>query len=148
MEETVVLFVIRDCAASSRLWTEMLVPSRWKVVVSDFGDDILSRATEFVPRMIVFDVTKPETKAADLLRKLKKKAPTSAIPILIVSSLTEKESIQLLDEGAVGFCHRSDLTSEVLVATIDRTLRHPAVSGNSPTHFVPRKRFVTSGMWL
>ena len=71
-------------------------------------------------RLIVLHTQFPDSDGLRLLKTLASAPQTAEIPVFVISNLTEQRCIRLLDAGAIGFCHRDNLTREVL----DAALRH------------------------
>jgi DNA-binding NarL/FixJ family response regulator len=54
---------------------------------------------------------------------LKRTPSTSSIPVLVISSLSEKNAKKLIQEGATGYCEKSDMTEEKLENAISGILK-------------------------
>jgi CheY-like chemotaxis protein len=58
-----------------------------------------------------------------VLRRLKQKPPTADIPVLIISTLSEKNGQKLMQEGAVGYFEKGSMTPEKLENAISGILK-------------------------
>jgi CheY-like chemotaxis protein len=58
-----------------------------------------------------------------VLRALKRTPSTSNIPVLAISSLSEKNAKKLLQEGAAGYSEKGTMTQEKLEHTISGILK-------------------------
>jgi DNA-binding response OmpR family regulator len=134
------LLIIRNGPANARDWSEPLVTSGWEIVTIDFDGDAVATARRVQPRLIILEVAKSDAAFLSALRKLKATPDTQEIPVLIISSLSEMECIQLLDAGAAAFCALGALNSAVLTATVARVLRTQQHSLPSAHHILPRGR--------
>jgi DNA-binding response OmpR family regulator len=123
MDKLKPVLVVRDSVLLNEASSELLQRTD-STVVTAYGYNKTVEAAETVsPQFILLDVTAPEPSVLDALRALKLSPLASVIPVIIVSSLSERQSIPLLDEGAVGFCHRASLTAEVLDSVVNNALR-------------------------
>ena len=69
----------------------------------------------------------PKLSGPDVLRALKRDARTNSIPVVVLSSLSQKNKQKLMQEGAAGFIEKSDElmanNSAALVRILENTLR-------------------------
>jgi len=65
----------------------------------------------------------PDMDGADVLRTLKQKPSTGDIPVLIISSLSEKNGHKLMQEGAAGYFEKGSMTPEKLENAISGILK-------------------------
>ena len=91
------------------------------------GEEGLRIAREKLPDLIVLDMMLPKLPGPQLLEALKKEAATSHIPIVVLSSLPQKNAEKLKHDGASAYFEKSTLGvdngSGALVRAIDEVLR-------------------------
>ncbi len=73
------------------------------------GFEALKRAREDPPDLILLDMLLPKMSGLDVLRALKQDAFTKAIPVIIMTGMSQKNAARLQDDGASGFLEKSAL---------------------------------------
>lgn len=76
--------------ASMLLLTDSLTEAGYQVVPTSKGEEVLSRAIEEQPQLIVLDLVLPEVDGWQILHGLKMEPATCRIPVVIVTSLDEE----------------------------------------------------------
>jgi len=69
-------------------------------------------AANRLPDLIVLDMLLPKLSGPEVLRSLKKNVLTAHIPIVVGSSLSQKNEAKLLREGACAFVEKSLLLKD------------------------------------
>ena len=69
-------------------------------------------AANRLPDLIVLDMLLPKLSGPEVLRSLKKNVLTAPIPIVVCSSLSQKNEAKLLREGASAFVEKSLLLKD------------------------------------
>jgi CheY-like chemotaxis protein len=68
----------------------------------------------------------PKLSGPDVLRKLKESPATAAIPVIVLSSLSQKNEKKLLEDGAAAYFEKSgldlDKNSDRLAAAVETVL--------------------------
>ncbi|MGB9203346.1 MAG: response regulator, partial [Terriglobales bacterium] len=84
-------------------------------------------ANDKLPDIILLDMMLPKISGPEVLRALKANPATMGIPVIVLTSLSQRNEEKLLREGAVAYFEKStlelDKTSDRLVATIETVLR-------------------------
>src|SRR5258707_196931 len=87
-----------------RIATERaLAKAGYRVICAVDGDEALSLATNNLPDLVVLDMLLPKLSGPEVLRALKKNGLTAHIPVLVLSSLSQKNADTLLKDGAAAF---------------------------------------------
>jgi len=103
-----------------------LVKAGYEVVAVADGEEGLQVAREQTPDLIMLDMMLPKITGPEVLRRLKADPATSAIPVIVLTSLSQKNEEKLKEAGAVAYLEKSalmlDKGSESLVAAIERVM--------------------------
>jgi len=86
-----------------------LVRSGYTVLGAADGEEGLSLACSQVPDLIILDMMLPKISGPQLLQLLKKDARTAQIPVIVLSSLSQKNEERLIGEGAAAYFEKSNL---------------------------------------
>jgi CheY-like chemotaxis protein len=104
-----------------------LTTAGYEVMSAGDGEQALKLAREHTPALILLDIMLPKMSGPDVLKVLKNDLATAAIPVMILTSLSQKNAKQLEKDGASGFLEKSDSMlgkgPDSLLAAIDRILR-------------------------
>ena len=116
-----------------RAATEQALKSAgYEVVSVGDGDQAVRLARENKPALILLDVMLPKMSGPDVLRVLKNDPATAAIPVMMLTGLSQKNAKQLEKDGACGFFEKSNSMlgsgPNSLLAAIDRILREAPAS--------------------
>lgn len=90
----------------------ILTKAGYAVIGAGDGEEALRLANEKLPDVILLDMILPKLSGPEVLRKLKESAATAAIPVIVLSSLSQKNEQKLLDEGAAAYFEKSILDLE------------------------------------
>jgi DNA-binding response OmpR family regulator len=97
------------------------------VSIAGDGEEGLRVALEKVPDLIILDLLLPKLSGPELLHKLKEDARTASIPVIVLSSLAQRNEEKLKSEGAVAYFEKAalgiDQGSSGLVQVVERFLR-------------------------
>jgi CheY-like chemotaxis protein len=85
-----------------------LARAGYEVISADDGEQALRLAREQLPALILLDIMLPKMSGPDVLKALKNDPATAAIPVMMLTSLSEKNAKQLQKDGANGFFEKSD----------------------------------------
>ena len=93
-----------------RLATERaLARAGYEVSSTADGSEVLRVAREKLPNLILLDMLLPKMSGPDVLKALKSDPVTKAIPVVVMTGLSQKNSARLVEDGAVGFLEKGDL---------------------------------------
>ncbi len=82
----------------------------YEVVCAEDGESALKLAREHKPDLILLDMILPKISGPEVLKRLKNDAATAAVPVVVLSSLTEKNRQKLIEAGAEDYVEKSSLT--------------------------------------
>jgi putative two-component system response regulator len=73
------------------------------------GDEALLMAAEKLPDLILLDMMLPKMSGLGVLKALKKQRATEAIPVVVLTGLSQANAERLRRDGAFGFLTKADL---------------------------------------
>jgi CheY-like chemotaxis protein len=76
------------------------------------GEEALRVAREKLPDLILLDMLLPKMSGPEVLVALKKDPLTRAIPVVVVTGMSQKNAARLEKDGAAGFLEKADLALE------------------------------------
>jgi CheY-like chemotaxis protein len=91
------------------------------------GEEALQVAQDKLPDIILLDMMLPKISGPEVLRTLKANPATRNIPVVVLTSLSQKNEEKLIHEGAIAYFEKSalelDKSSDRLAATVATVLR-------------------------
>jgi DNA-binding response OmpR family regulator len=95
----------------------------YDVATASDGEEALQLIRSERPDIIVLDLIMPKLQGFDVLTILKQDTLTSAIPVIVLSSLTQEQDKQeALDLGAVAYFNKTTFSMSELVKQVENTL--------------------------
>jgi CheY-like chemotaxis protein len=95
----------------------------YEVAIASDGEEALQLIRSERPDIIVLDLIMPKLQGFDVLQILKQDTLTSAIPVIVLSSLTQEQDKQeALDLGAVAYFNKTTFSIADLVKQVETTL--------------------------
>jgi chemosensory pili system protein ChpA (sensor histidine kinase/response regulator) len=105
--------LIVDDSRFFRTATErVLVRSGYTVVSASDGEEALRVARDKLPSLILLDMLLPKLDGAGVLHQLKGDSTTAKIPVLVLTSLSQRNEEKLVKDGAAGFLEKDQLTKD------------------------------------
>jgi len=90
------------------------------------GEEALQVVNDKPPDIILLDMMLPMISGPEVLRALKANPATMDIPVIVLTSLSQRNEEKLLSEGAAAYLEKStlelDKNSDRLVATVETVL--------------------------
>jgi len=86
-----------------------LIRAGHQVITAGDGEEGLRLAREYTPDLIVLDMMLPKLTGTSVLKALRKDPQTSAIPVMVLTSLPQSNERKLLSEGATSYFEKSEL---------------------------------------
>lgn len=81
----------------------------YAVICAEDGEAALRMAREGKPDLILLDMILPKMSGPEVLQHLKSEPETAEIPVIVVSSLSEKNRQKLIEAGAEDYLAKSEL---------------------------------------
>ena len=95
----------------------------YAVTTASDGEEALQLIRAERPDIIVLDLIMPKLQGFDVLQALKQDSITAAIPVIVLSSLTQEQDKQeALDLGAVAYFNKATCSLGELVKQVETTL--------------------------
>jgi CheY-like chemotaxis protein len=86
-----------------------LTRAGYNVISTDDGEQALRVAHDCPPDLILLDMLLPRLGGPEVLRALKKDPATKDIPVVVLSSLPQKNEMRLKKDGATAYFEKSKL---------------------------------------
>jgi CheY-like chemotaxis protein len=103
-----------------------LTRAGYTVTSTDDGEQAFQMAQQCSPDLILLDMLLPKLGGPEVLRALKKDPATARIPVVVLSSLPQKNEARLKKDGAAAYFEKSklhlDTNSQALLEVIRATL--------------------------
>jgi two-component system cell cycle response regulator DivK len=111
----------------------LLVKAGHKVATVSDGQQAVQAVTDNAPELIVLDMMLPKLSGLEVLEALKGNSVTKHIPVIVLTSLSQKNESKLLQAGAAAYLTKSDklLEENSILLGLVRTLGLNAKSATS-----------------
>jgi CheY-like chemotaxis protein len=109
MEKIVKILLVDDSKVIRRENVSALQKAGYEVIYAEEGESALKMAQEEKPDLILLDMIMPKMSGPEVLQNLKNNPETAGIPIVVVSSLSEKNRQKLIDLGAEDYLEKNEL---------------------------------------
>jgi CheY-like chemotaxis protein len=121
-----------------RLATERaLARAGYETISASDGEEALRVAREKLPDLILLDMLLPKMSGPDVLKALKQDVLTKAIPVIVITGMSQKNAARLQQDGAAGFLEKSalelDKGSEKLLSAVGEILEKLSERSQSTT---------------
>jgi CheY-like chemotaxis protein len=106
-ESNVKILLVEDSKPIRRENETVLQQAGYEVICAEDGESALQMAQEQRPDLILLDMILPKVSGPEVLRRLKGDRSTAEIPVVVLSSLSEKNRQKLLDAGAEEYLEKN-----------------------------------------
>jgi CheY-like chemotaxis protein len=121
------ILVSEDDIFGSKVYKLKLEKQGFEVIILANGLEVVAKAIELKPDIIVLDILMPLKDGFEALKELKLNAQTKDIPVLILSALQMDKDIQKGKElGASDYLPKTNVTMEQVIAKIVQLTASPA----------------------
>jgi DNA-binding response OmpR family regulator len=108
-----VKLLLVDDSRAIRLANQLaLEKAGYEVVCAEDGEAALSSAQSQPFDLILLDMMLPKVSGVEVLKRLKSEPRTAAIPVVVLSGLSERNSVKLIEAGAEAYLEKSTLMPE------------------------------------
>jgi CheY-like chemotaxis protein len=88
---------------------QALVEAGYDVICAEDGESALELAQKMQPDLILLDLILPKMNGPEVLEHLKQDAGTAKIPVVVLSSLSDKNREKLIEAGAEEYLEKSSI---------------------------------------
>jgi two-component system, cell cycle response regulator DivK len=122
--ESVKILLVEDSKPIRRANEEALVKAGYEVISAEDGATALQMAREHNPDLVLLDMILPKMSGPEVLQHLKSETKTAEIPVVVVSSLSEKNRDRLVEAGAEDFLEKNLLMPRKGVNLLPKALEN------------------------
>lgn len=98
------ILVVEDNDLNRKLFCDLLKANAYEVEPLADGREVLERARDFSPDLVIMDIQLPNVSGLDLIEALKADAALAPVPILAVTAYAGKgDEERIRDAGAEGY---------------------------------------------
>lgn len=108
-ENHVKILLVEDSLPLRRENEAALQRAGYEVNCAEDGESALELAQKLQPELILLDMILPKMSGPEVLRHLKRDPRTKDIPVVVLSSLSEKNRQKLMEEGAEDYLEKGTL---------------------------------------
>jgi|SRR5271167_3661810 len=108
-ENNVKILLVEDSKPILRENESALHRAGYEVICAEDGETALQMAQAQHPDLILLDMILPKMTGPEVLRRLKTEANTAEIPVVVLSSLSEKNRQRLMEAGAEEYLEKSSM---------------------------------------
>jgi CheY-like chemotaxis protein len=105
----------------------ILAKAGYEVLTAADGEEGLKIAQSQVPDLLVLDMMLPKLSGVEVLQAVRKNPSTQALPVIVLTSLSEMNRKKIMAEGATDFVEKSkglaDQNSSALLQAIARVFQ-------------------------
>jgi two-component system, OmpR family, alkaline phosphatase synthesis response regulator PhoP len=103
------ILLVEDSLAIRRANQTALQDAGYEVICAEDGESALRLAEQAKPDLILLDMILPKVSGPEVLQHLKTDPTTADIPVVVLSSLTEKNRQKLMEAGAEEYIEKNTL---------------------------------------
>ena len=117
------ILIAEDSRFMRHAMERMLTKEGYKVLIAEDGEQALRVAQETLPELILLDMMLPKLSGLEVLEALKRLSSTQQIPVIVLTSLSEKNESKLLQAGAAAYLVKSDKLLEDNARTLRQLIQ-------------------------
>ena len=123
-EINVTILLVEDSKPIRRENESALLEAGYEVICAEDGEAALRCAEEQKPDLILLDMILPKMSGPEVLKHLKSESATAQIPVVVLSSLSDKNRQKLLEEGAEEYLEKNSLLPEKGINLLPKVLEN------------------------
>ena len=122
------ILLVEDSQIQKLANEHILTQAGYLVLLAGDGEDALRLAREANPDLVLLDMILPKLSGSEVLLALKRDPATAAVPVIVLSQLSEADQVNVKAGGAAGYFDKSKLAEglvgeDQLVEMVKKTLR-------------------------
>jgi CheY-like chemotaxis protein len=106
-EINVKILLVEDCKTIRRENESALHHAGYEVICAEDGETALQMARQQHPDLVLLDMILPKMSGPEVLKHLKSEPATADIPVVVLSSLSERNRQKLLEDGAEEYLEKN-----------------------------------------
>lgn len=103
------ILLVEDSKTIRNENVRVLTKAGYEVICAEDGPSALGFAQQQKPDLILLDLLLPLMDGTEVLRRLKSDAATASIPVVVVSTLPERNRNKLIEAGAEDYLEKNSL---------------------------------------
>lgn len=103
------ILLVEDSKPIRRENESALLKAGYEVITAEDGETAVRMAREQKPDLVLLDMILPKMSGPEVLKHLKSDAGTAQIPVVVLSSLSDKNREKLMEEGADEYLEKGAL---------------------------------------
>ena len=118
------ILLVEDSKPMRKENESALLRAGYEVITAEDGETALLAAKEQKPDLVLLDMILPKMSGPEVLKHLKADPATAEIPVVVLSSLTEKNREKLMEEGADEYLEKNALMPGPGINLLPRALEN------------------------
>jgi DNA-binding response OmpR family regulator len=124
------ILIVEDDPLLVKMYTTKFNKEGFEVSTAQDGEEGLTVAASKKIDFMIVDVMMPRLSGIDMLARLRQDPKYQAIPVIVLTNLTQKEeAVKLQGLGVKEYLVKANLTPSEVVAKVKQYLGQPAVQG-------------------
>lgn len=117
------ILIVEDDNFVAEVYSTKLLEMGHEVIIAQNGEEGLNALKENTPDMILLDIIMPVMGGIEMLEELKKNEEWKKIPVILLTNVGEKDSIQKVQSlGVKDYLIKSHFTPAEVIEKIDAVL--------------------------
>jgi CheY-like chemotaxis protein len=117
------ILIVEDDNFVAEVYSTKLLEMGHEVIIAQNGQEGLNKLSENKPDMILLDIIMPVMGGIEMLEELKKNEEWKKIPVILLTNVGEKDSIQKVQSlGVQDYLIKSHFTPAEVIEKIDAVL--------------------------
>jgi CheY-like chemotaxis protein len=138
------ILLVDDSKFLRRATGRALTRAGYEMSFAGDGDEALLMAAENVPDLILLDMMLPKMSGLEVLKALKKMPTTEAIPVVVMTGLSQTNAERLRRDGAFAFLTKTDLAldqdAEPLLGALRKIFTEMPIATPAQTESYPHSQ--------
>ncbi len=123
MASTAKILIVDDDMTLRELYEERMKQEGYAIVSASDGEEAIEKAVKDKPDIILLDVMMPKINGIDVMKMLREKDETKAIPIIILTALVQEiGKIKDMMKPGDGYLVKSEIMPKDVVTKVEDSL--------------------------
>ncbi|OGZ34653.1 MAG: hypothetical protein A2174_03140 [Candidatus Portnoybacteria bacterium RBG_13_41_18] len=117
------ILIVEDDPFLSEMYATKLTQEHFEVETAIDGKEVLKKAKDLMPDLILLDIVLPKMDGFEVLQKIKKDPELQAIKVIALTNLGQKEEVEKgLQLGADDYIVKAHFTPSEVIAKVKQIL--------------------------